>query len=57
MESNPSKIYKCNICNKIYSARQNLWKHNQHFHKDNDDVCDTVIPQKTTKNHKKMQIL
>ena len=26
------KIYSCEICNKTYSTRQNLWKHNHKFH-------------------------
>ena len=29
---NNTKIYSCEICNKTYSTRQNLWKHNHKFH-------------------------
>jgi hypothetical protein len=30
--NNIPKEYKCNICNKNYTTRQNLWKHNSKFH-------------------------
>jgi len=29
---NNIKVYRCKICNKTYSSRQNLWKHNNKFH-------------------------
>jgi hypothetical protein len=32
MESIPNKKYVCNTCNKEYSTRQNLWKHNKSSH-------------------------
>ena len=32
MECIPSKKHVCNICNKEYSTRQNLWKHNKNNH-------------------------
>lgn len=32
MECIPSKKHICTICNKEYSTRQNLWKHNNKFH-------------------------
>ena len=25
-------MHRCTICNKTYSSRQNLWKHNNKFH-------------------------
>ena len=36
--SNPSKKYICKICNKEFSARQNIWKHNVKFHEDKKNV-------------------
>ena len=32
MECIPSKKHICNICNKEYTTRQNLWKHNKNNH-------------------------
>jgi len=42
------KEYKCDICIKIYSSRQNLWKHNSKFHNSeshNSPQKPTNIPQ------------
>ena len=36
MECTPTNKYRCDICDKVYSSRQNLWKHNSKFHKSND---------------------
>ena len=35
MECTPPSKYRCEICDKTYSSRQNLWKHNSKFHKTN----------------------
>jgi len=32
MECTPNKLYVCKLCDKEYSSRQNLWKHNNKFH-------------------------
>ena len=32
MECIPPNVHRCNTCNKSYSTRQNLWKHNNKFH-------------------------
>ena len=32
MECTPTNKYRCDICDKTYSTRQNLWKHNNKFH-------------------------
>ena len=48
--------FRCNICNKLYSTRQNLWKHNQKFHNNNDcektatDCEKTVVDCEKTAN-------
>jgi len=34
-EKKSNKEHKCNVCNKIYSTSQNLWKHNYKFHTNN----------------------
>jgi hypothetical protein len=49
---NYSNKYVCNICNKYYSSRQNLWKHNNKFHIDQKSSesnieVDTVTLQKS----------
>ena len=36
MECIPSNVHRCNTCNKSYSTRQNLWKHNNKFHTNNN---------------------
>ena len=35
LETKHIKENKCNICNKLYSTSQNLWKHNNKFHNNN----------------------
>ena len=45
------KEYKCDICIKIYSSRQNLWKHNSKFHNSeshNSPQKPTNLPQIST---------
>jgi uncharacterized C2H2 Zn-finger protein len=49
MECIPSKKHICTICNKEYSTRQNLWKHNNKFHviesnESNPNVIQKSIP-------------
>ena len=36
MECTPTSKHHCEICDKSYSSRQNLWKHNTKFHKPNN---------------------
>lgn len=36
MECTPTSKHRCGICDKSYSSRQNLWKHNTKFHKSNN---------------------
>jgi hypothetical protein len=45
MECIPSKKHVCNICNKDYSSRQNLWKHMRKFH----IISETKIAHNDTK--------
>ena len=45
MECIPSKRYICEKCNKEYSTRQNLWKHNAKFHTNNVNIQDTIVIQ------------
>ena len=40
MECTPPSKYRCDVCDKNYSSRQNLWKHNSKFHK--IDVTENV---------------
>jgi hypothetical protein len=40
MEYGTSRCYECKICNKEYSSRQNLWKHNSKFHKNTNNQND-----------------
>ena len=35
MDCIPSNVHRCNTCDKLYSTRQNLWKHNNKFHTNN----------------------
>lgn len=44
MDYSNSKLYVCKICNKEYSCRQNLWKHNQKYHiNNNSKVSQNVV--------------
>jgi hypothetical protein len=57
------KIYKCEICNKIYSNYNTLWNHNKKFHKVKEiiikkliqcEYCAKVFKNRSTKSmHKK----
>jgi hypothetical protein len=43
MECIPPKDYRCKVCDKSYSTRQNLWKHNAKFHKsENAEMLQNV---------------
>jgi hypothetical protein len=53
MECTPNKTYICELCTKTYSSRQNLWKHNNKFHKSEvkeNAPKDTKLTLKDTKN-------
>ncbi len=47
MDTNIGHDYLCNICNKIYSNYNSLWKHNKRFHKNISkkvtDVTEKII--------------
>ena len=44
MDYSNSKLYICKLCNKEYSCRQNLWKHNQKYHiNNNSKVSQEVV--------------
>ena len=47
LETKHIKENKCNICNKIYSTSQNLWKHNNKFH-NNNSANNTPKPAKNS---------
>ncbi len=47
MTTRNHNIYVCDICNKTYSNRQNLWRHGK-SHNKNDKVVSTKMPQITT---------
>jgi DNA-directed RNA polymerase subunit RPC12/RpoP len=55
--NNSPKEYKCNICNKNYSTRQNLWKHNSKYHStqshlnnSNNNSNNELLTSKSTQN-------
>ena len=53
MDCIPPNVHRCNTCNKSYSTRQNLWKHNNKFHTNNKSPDK---PQdKSNMNHDKPQ--
>ena len=56
MECNPKKIHNCKICNKIYSCRQNLWKHNNKFHNDANTNINIIKINKPTNQTKTSKI-
>ena len=43
-----NKIFKCNICNKIYASNSSLWNHNNKFHKNNINQISTISKQIST---------
>ena len=47
MECTPTSKYRCELCNKSYSSRQNLWKHNTKFHK-TETLANTSETSKIT---------
>jgi hypothetical protein len=46
MECTPTSKYRCELCDKSYSSRQNLWKHNTKFHKSDNQQEINNIPKK-----------
>lgn len=52
MECIPVKKYICNICNKEYSSRQNLWKHNSKFHSEKETNITVKKEEIKQKNEK-----
>ena len=45
------KIYKCEQCDKIYKARQNLWRHKS------TTVCGTIITKKESEPTEKTELI
>ena len=64
MECIPSKKHVCNICNKEYSSRQNLWKHSKKFHSNDSNPEDiqknkighSEVIQKSSENPVKIYV-
>jgi len=62
MECTPTNKYRCDICDKTYSTRQNLWKHNAKFHTNQKspesnlkvtpiaDSSNPIVTQKSSEN-------
>ena len=46
MECTPQSKYRCELCNKSYSTRQNLWKHNTKYHSSQKSPEVQNLPKK-----------
>lgn len=51
MDCIPSKKHICNICNKEYSSRQNLWKHSKKFHNNDNKNSNLEVIQNNKISH------
>jgi hypothetical protein len=49
MDCIPSKKHICNICNKEYSSRQNLWKHSKKFHNNDNKNSNLYVKNMSNK--------